>query len=101
MLDSVKNDRSRGLLMRPTNAWPMGDGPALLSVVDDDDVAVVDVVVVATLLEKRKTFDYESSNHRNFHKKGLLIIGLSISFILRLPFLLFVRNVSPSFKALA
>lgn len=44
MLDSVKNDRSIGLLMRPTNALLMDDELALPNVVDDGDVVVVDVV---------------------------------------------------------
>lgn len=45
MLDSVKNDRSKDLLMRPTNAWPTDggawpkDGAALGGVVVVADVA--------------------------------------------------------------
>lgn len=46
MLDSVKNDRSRGLLMRPTNASLMDDVSALsVAVVDGDGVVVVADVV--------------------------------------------------------
>lgn len=46
MLDSVKNDRSRGLLRRLTNALLTGDVSAFVSVADDGD-DVVAVVVVA------------------------------------------------------
>lgn len=46
MLDSVKNDRSRGLLMRPTNAWLTDGGPAFGDVADDNCFAVAAVVAV-------------------------------------------------------
>lgn len=44
MLDSVKNDRSRDLLMRPTNAWPTG---GVAWPMDDAALGGVAAVVVA------------------------------------------------------
>jgi hypothetical protein len=50
MLDSVKNG-PRDLLMRWTNAWLTDGAPAFaVSVVDDDDVAVV----VVAKIERKK-----------------------------------------------
>jgi hypothetical protein len=46
MLDSVKNDRSRDLLMRPTNAWPTG-GVAW----PRDDAALGGVAVVVVVAD--------------------------------------------------
>lgn len=45
MLDSVKNDRSRYLLMRQINAFEMDDELALLVVVVEVAIVAVDVVV--------------------------------------------------------
>jgi hypothetical protein len=56
MLDSVKNDRSRGLVMRPTCAWLTDGASAWLGVADGGDVAAVVADVAGDWERKEKKF---------------------------------------------